>query len=75
MIARERRDAALAGLAVGDRVRFANTAKPQYLRGSTGEIHEFYEDLVIVCLDVPVGKFKSGHVRASPELLERLPDR
>jgi hypothetical protein len=71
-IARHRRDAALARLAVGDRVRFTNTAKPQYLRGSTGEIHEFYEDLVVVCLDVPVGKFKSGHVRASPELLERL---
>ncbi|MGH9083070.1 MAG: hypothetical protein ACRDWN_06975, partial [Acidimicrobiales bacterium] len=56
----------LARLSVGDRVRFADTAKPQYLRGATGEIHEFYEDLVVVCLDTHVGKFRSGHVRTSP---------
>ena len=73
-IARHRRDTALARLAVGARVRFANTAKPQYLRGVTGEIHELYEDLVVVCLDEPLGKFRSGHVRASPELLEGLDD-
>jgi hypothetical protein len=65
----------LPRLAVGDQIPFANTANPQYLRDSTGEIHEFYEDLVVVCLDMPVGKFNSGHVPASRELLERPPGR
>ena len=69
-IDRERKETARARLALHDRVRFANTAKPQYLRGATGEIHEFYEDLVVVCLDTPVGRFTSGHVRCPPELLE-----
>lgn len=56
-IPQHRREAALARLAVGDPVRFVNTAKPQYLRGLAGEIHDLYGDLV-----VSVGKFKFGHV-------------
>jgi len=71
-LAQLRTDEALARLALKDRVRFANTAKPQYLRGATGEIDEFYGDAVVVCLDTPVGRFASGHVRCSPELLERI---
>jgi len=52
VVARHRKDAALARLSLGDRVRFADTAKPQYLRGAIGEIHEFYEDLVVVSLSL-----------------------
>lgn len=74
-IARERKEAALDRLVLHGRVRIADTARPQYLRGATGEIHELEEDLVVVCLDAPVGKFRSGHVRTSPELLEPIADR
>ena len=68
----QRRRNALANFSLHDRVRFADNAKPQYLRGATGEIHEFYEDKIVVCLDQPLGKFKSGHVRSPPEVLERI---
>jgi hypothetical protein len=68
----QRTQRALAAFALHDRVRFADNAKPQYLRGATGEIHEFYEDKIVVCLDRPLGKFKSGHVRCPPEVLEHI---
>lgn len=68
----QQRQAALAAFALHDRVRFADNAKPQYLRGATGEIHEFYENKIVVCLDRPLGKFKSGHLRCPPEVLERI---
>lgn len=72
VIDEQRKQSALAAFALHDRVRFADNAKPQYLRGATGEIHEFYEDKIVVCLDRPLGKFKSGHVRCPPEVLERI---
>lgn len=71
-IDQQRRQNALTTFALHDPVRFADNAKPQYLRGATGEIHEFYEDKIVVCLDRPLGKFKSGHVRCPPEVLERI---
>jgi hypothetical protein len=71
-IDRQRRRDALAHFALHDRVRFTHNAKPQYLRGATGKIHEFYEDKVVVCLDRPLGRFKSGHVRCPPEVLDRI---
>lgn len=71
-IDRQRRRDALAHFALHDRVRFTDNAKPQYLRGATGKIHEFYEDKVVVCLDRPLGRFKSGHVRCPPEVLDRI---
>lgn len=71
-VADERRRAALATFALNDRVRFASNAKPQYLQGATGAIHELYDDKIVVCLDRPLGKFKSGHVRCPPEVLERV---
>jgi hypothetical protein len=72
VIDQQRRRQALASFALHDRVRFADNAKPQYLRGETGEIHEFYEDKIVVCLDRPTGRFKSGHVRCPPEVLDRI---
>lgn len=68
----QRKQSALDAFALHDRVRFADNAKPQYLRGATGEIHQFYESKIVVCLDRPLGKFKSGHVRCPPETLERI---
>ncbi|MGH8989478.1 MAG: hypothetical protein ACRDXC_12940 [Acidimicrobiales bacterium] len=67
-----RKQSALAAFALHDRVRFADNTKPQYLRGATDEIHEFYEDKIVVCLDRPLGGFKSGHVRCPPQVLERI---
>ncbi|MGH7745516.1 MAG: hypothetical protein ACREQ5_12105, partial [Candidatus Dormibacteria bacterium] len=59
VIDEQRKQSALAAFALNDRVRFADNAKPQYLRGATGEIHEFYEDKIVVCLDRALGRFKS----------------
>ena len=67
-----RTEEALVRLSLKDRVRFADTAKPQYPRGPTGESHEFYGDAVVLCLDTPVGRFTSGDVRSPPELLEPI---
>jgi len=74
-IARERTEAAFARLALHDRVMISGQAKPQYLRGETGEVHEFDGDFVIILLDRVVGKFTSRHLRCAPELVEPLRDR
>lgn len=71
-LARLRRARALAGLHVGGRVMIGATAQPKYLRGQTGEVHEIDGDMAVVCLDTPVGRFTSGHVRCPAELL--VPD-
>lgn len=71
-IDQQRRQNALATFALHDRIRFAGNANPQYLRGATGEIHELYEGKTVVCLDRPLGRFKSGHIRCPPEVLERI---
>ncbi len=57
------------------RVRIGNTAKPQYLRGLTGEVHEIHNDFVLVCFDEPVGRFTDGHISCPPQLLEPIADR
>jgi len=69
-MAQERRDAALARVALHDRVRIGNSVKPQYLRGETGTIHEIDGDVVVVYLDRVVGKFSSRHASCPPETLE-----
>ena len=63
---------ALAQLSVGTRVRLNNTVSPRYLHGCCGEVHDIDGEHVVVCLDVPVGRFSSGHVRCSPLALERI---
>jgi len=74
-IARNRTQAALARLTLHDRVRISNQAKPQYIRGEPGTIHELNNDYVVVLLDRVVGKFKSRHLRCAPEMVEPEPDR
>ena len=74
-IARNRTQAALAGLSLNDRVRIRDQAKPQYLRGETGEMHELNDDYVVVLLDRVVGRFTSRHLRCAPEMVEPVGDR
>ncbi len=71
-LARLRTERALERLSVGSRVVISGEAKPQYLRGQSGEVHEIDGDVVVVCLDTPVGRFTSGHVRCPPGLLVPL---
>jgi len=71
-LARLRHQAAAERIVLHGRVRVSNSAKPQYLRGLVGEVHELDGDDVVVCLDEPVGRFTSGHIRCSPELLEPI---
>jgi len=59
-------------LSVGTRVRLNHTVSPRYLHGCCGEVHDIDGDHVVVCLDVPVGRFSSGHVRCSPLALEPI---
>ena len=64
---------ALAMLSLGDRVRFSERTKPQYLRGVHGVVIELDEHTATVCVHQPVGRFGSGGIRQCPPLLlERL---
>ncbi len=64
---------ALAMLSVGDRVRFTERTKPQYLRGVHGVVIELDEHTATVCVHQPIGRFGSGEIRQCPPLLlERL---
>ena len=69
---KQRQREAMERLVVHSRVRIGKTAKPQYLRGLTGEIHEIHADFVVVCLDKPVGRFADGHLRCPPQLLQPI---
>jgi hypothetical protein len=73
-IAHNRTQAALAKLRLHDRVQIGSRAKPQYIRGETGTVHELNDDYVVVLLDRVVGKFKSRHLRCAPEMVEPAPD-
>ncbi|MEW6476974.1 MAG: hypothetical protein AB1679_32355 [Actinomycetota bacterium] len=64
----------LAQLSVGTRVRLNDAVSPRYLQGQCGEVHDINDDHVVVCLDTPVGRFTSGHIRCSPRVLERIDD-
>jgi hypothetical protein len=68
-IAHNRTKAALARLRLSDRVQIGNRAKPQYLRGGTGTVHEIADDYVVVLLDRVVGKFTSRHLRCPPGMV------
>ncbi len=64
---------ALAMLSLGDRVRFSERTKPQYLRGVHGVVTDLDEHTATVCVHQPVGRFSSGEIRQCPPLLlERL---
>lgn len=60
---------ALAMLTVGDRVRFNNTTRPQYLRGVEGVVIELDQHTATVCVHQPIGRFRSGEIRRCPPLL------
>lgn len=64
--------AARQRLHVGDRVRHNDRVKPKYLEGHAGTIHEIHDDYIVVCLDHPIGRFTSGHVRSHPRTLEPI---
>jgi len=63
---------ALAQLCVGDQVRINHTVSPKYLHGACGRVIDLDEHTATVCLQRPVGRFKSGHVRCPPLALDRL---
>ena len=63
---------ALAQLCVGDQVRINHTVSPKYLHGACGRVIDVDEHTATVCLQRPVGRFKSGHVRCPPLALDRL---
>lgn len=60
---------ALAMLCVGDRVRFNQHTRPQYLRGIEGVVIELDQHTATVCLHQPIGRFRSGEIRRCPPLL------
>jgi len=65
---------ALAMLNVGDRVRFNNHTRPQYLRGVEGIVTELDQHTATVCIHHPIGRFRTPQIRSCPPLLlERLP--
>ena len=64
--------AARQRLHVGDRVRHNDRVKPRYLEGQAGTIHEIHDDYIVVCLDQPIGRFTSRHVRSHPRTLEPI---
>ncbi|MGH2836581.1 MAG: hypothetical protein ACRDKD_10230 [Solirubrobacteraceae bacterium] len=63
---------ALAMLNVGDRVRINHQASPRYLHGVNGVITELDDDIAVVCVHRPIGRFKSGEIRCPPLVLDRL---
>jgi hypothetical protein len=67
------------GLKSGDKVRFSQTSRPQYLRGLYATFVRHLRDRVVVTIDEQdptgepqdTGRF-SGEVRCPPELIEVL---
>jgi len=60
---------ALAMLCLGDRVRFNNTTRPQYLRGVEGVVIELDQHTATVRVHQPIGRFRTGEIRRCPPLL------
>jgi hypothetical protein len=63
---------ALLELSPGDRVAINDTARPKYLHGARGTVAGLTVHFVIVSLDRPVGRFRSGQLRCHPLSLDRL---
>ena len=71
--ANRRNAKAKAALNVGDRVKIAGNVKPQYMAGQTGVITEILQTRVVMKFDKgPMGKFKSGSVRITPGVLNKI---
>jgi len=63
---------ALLELSPGDRVEINHTERPKYLQGARGTVAGLAGQHVIVSLDRPVGRFRSGELRCHPLSLDRL---
>jgi hypothetical protein len=63
---------ALLELSPGDRVELNHAARPKYLYGARGRVTGLAGQHVIVRLDRPVGRFRSGELRCHPLCLDRL---
>jgi len=59
----------------GDRVRFAENARPRYLAGHAGTITKKEMERFVVQLDDPVGRYTDGVVKArATQLLALTPE-
>jgi hypothetical protein len=67
-----RTTSALLALSPGDRLEINPTALPMYLHGMRGTVAGIADQHVIVSLDDPVGRFRSGELRCHPLSLHRL---
>jgi hypothetical protein len=63
---------ALLELSPGDRVEINHTARPKYLHGARGTVAGLAGQGVVVSLDRPIGRFRSGQLRCHPLSLDRL---
>jgi hypothetical protein len=63
---------ALLELSPGDRVAINRAARPKYLHGERGTVAGLAGQDVVVSLDRPVGRFRSGELRCHPLCLDRL---
>ena len=59
---------------LNDRVMIGGRAKPQYLRGEIGTVHELDDDYVVVLLERVFSKFTSRQLRCAPEMVGPLRD-
>jgi hypothetical protein len=63
---------ALLELSPGDRVEINDSARPKYLHGARGTVVGLAGQHVVVNLDRPVGRFRSGQLRCHALSLNRL---
>lgn len=63
---------ALLDFQPGDRVRLNCGAQPNYLHGALGTISGLVDQQVLVTLDQPVGRFRSGQLRCPPLILDPI---
>ena len=63
---------ALLELSPGDRVEINDSARPKYLHGARGTVAGLSGQHVVVDLDRPVGRFRSGQLRCHALSLDRL---
>ena len=56
----------------GDRVKLNCTTRPLYLHGARGTVTGLIEQQVIVALDQPTGRYRSGQLRCPPLTLDKL---
>jgi hypothetical protein len=63
---------ALLELSPGDRVEINGAARSKYLHGERGTVAGLAGQDVVVSLDRPIGRFRSGELRCHPLCLDRI---